>query len=478
MQTSLGTVGIVGTGLIGTSLALALRAHGVRVLLADRSTDELELAVELSGAEAWTAFCQDHGAYGSTGAGQPYGGYVAPVSGYRGGGEHSLDRGAEPPGRRSGATRMSANDRPTPARTAGRPGAEPPPWPGRPGMPAPAGSAGGGEGTGSGDELPPGSPAPSSPVSAGGGGPGGQPAPEVVFACVPPPAVAAVLLAANRLAPEATLSDVASVKSQPQVDSEAAGLPLDRYVGGHPVAGRELSGARAGRADLFAGRPWALCPSGWSRPERVAQVAAVVRLVGAVPVVLSAQEHDAAMAWLSHLPQLLASALAAVTAELPGPWWELAGAGFADMTRLAASPPTLWAQIAAANAAPIGAALTALRGQLDELAGALSGWPGAAPAVAALVARGAVGRSRVPVKPGLPERGLTWVSVVLQDRPGELAAVLQAAAAVNVEDIRIDHAPHQPAGVVELAVPAGQAAQCARALEEKGWRPVVKPMNS
>src|SRR5699024_7091608 len=132
---------------------------------------------------------------------------------------------------------------------------------------------------------------------------------------------------------------------------EALGGDMASFVGGHPVAGRERSGPVAARADLFAGRPWVLVP-GQAAPSAVAAVRQLVAAAGAVPIEMTAAEHDAALAAVSHLPQLVASALAGSLLPLPDGAVGLAGQGLRDTIRIAASDPALWAEIAVANAGP------------------------------------------------------------------------------------------------------------------------------
>jgi prephenate dehydrogenase len=143
------------------------------------------------------------------------------------------------------------------------------------------------------------------------------------------------------------ITDVSSVKRP--IVAAARRLRLARFVGGHPMAGRERSGFAASSADLFRGAPWILTPSA---PAARRVVARLARAAGARPVVLPEAAHDRAMAHLSHLPQVVAWALAAaargdrVTARL----LRLAGPGFRDMTRLAASPRALWREVLGQNA--------------------------------------------------------------------------------------------------------------------------------
>lgn len=311
---------------------------------------------------------------------------------------------------------------------------------------------------------------------------------DVVVAAGPPHVIPAQLREAQSLGLASTYTHVSSVQSQVQREVEALGCDMSVVVGGHPLAGRETSGPLSARRDLFLGRPWALCASEETGIQSLEAVHALVVAVGAVPVELTAQEHDRAVAVLSHLPQVVASALAAqlVPSERGqhALRTELSGPGLADTTRLAASDPTLWTHILAANSGFILPAVLALVADLQELAvalqaltsdGSVDGRPPAAEAmevVTAFLARGNRGRALVPVKRGVRDVGFARVAVTVDDRPGRLAALLHDAgqAQVNVEDVRVDHVPGRPTGVIELLVAVDAASDLAAALREQGWR--------
>lgn len=204
---------------------------------------------------------------------------------------------------------------------------------------------------------------------------------DLVVLAVPPAALPALL---DRLAGHSGLvTDVASVKQPALAAARASGV---RFVAGHPMAGRELPGFAASDATLFTDRPWVLC---LDEPTALADwlaVAGFARSLGARVVPAVAAEHDDAVARVSHLPHLAAAALAA-QADGPLPA-SLAAGSFADGTRVAASPPALWADICAANAPAVRAALdrliadlTAARAALD--APALETWFGTGHAVRA-----------------------------------------------------------------------------------------------
>lgn len=195
---------------------------------------------------------------------------------------------------------------------------------------------------------------------------------DLVVLCVPP---AAIVPLGERLvpllAPGAVVTDVGSVKTS-IVATLGRAFPDGRFVGGHPMAGRERGGLASARADLFEGALCLLTPEADTDPAAVARVETFWRTLGcrAVPHV-SAAEHDRVVARVSHLPHLLAGALLAVTDPAAR---ACAGPGFRDSTRLAAGPPELWKEILSLNRVAVKDAVLALAGELRRLAdGPLSG---------------------------------------------------------------------------------------------------------
>jgi prephenate dehydrogenase len=183
----------------------------------------------------------------------------------------------------------------------------------------------------------------------------------------------------GRLAEGATVTDVASTKSAIVARAEARHLP---FVGGHPMAGREASGVAAATAELFSDRPWVIVETSTARAHDLARAEALATLVGARPIHLTAVEHDAAVAAISHLPLVAAVALVeAVSGAGVGlEGWAtarvLAASGWADMTRLARGNPTMGAGILATNSGPIVAELRAYRDVIDAWIQALDGSSG------------------------------------------------------------------------------------------------------
>lgn len=158
----------------------------------------------------------------------------------------------------------------------------------------------------------------------------------------------------------AIVTDVGSTKRA--MMAAAAALPAHLvFVGGHPLGGATAQGIEAARADLFAGRPWLYTPPAAGHDEVLARLFKFAEGLGAVPHAIEADRHDRLMAFLSHLPQLAASALMQVVGDAAGEeGLALSGRGLQDTTRLAASPAAIWTDICATNADDIGPAIDAL----------------------------------------------------------------------------------------------------------------------
>jgi prephenate dehydrogenase len=322
-------------------------------------------------------------------------------------------------------------------------------------------------------------------VGAGRLDPGDEPV-SLVVVCAPPDVTAQVVLAELERHPEATVTDVASVKGEIAAAVRRSASDLSRYVGGHPMAGRERSGPVASRADLFLGRPWVICPAEDQPPQaRAARVETVRRLassLGATPVVMAAQEHDEAVALVSHVPQIAASLVAARLVKMSDPAVGLAGQGLRDVTRIAESDPMLWAQILAANATPVVRALRDLRTDLDGVIEALdtlrspaAEGVGGRAALARMVLQGRSGRERIPGKHGEPVTVYEVVTTLLPDAPGQLARLFDdiGEAGVNVEEFALEHAPGQKVGLAGVSVLPSARAALEQALTARGWHVVA-----
>jgi len=186
---------------------------------------------------------------------------------------------------------------------------------------------------------------------------------DVVVLATPVAATAALLTRlGDRLAGPSLIMDVASTKKRIVAAAEAAGLG-PRYVGAHPLTGSHRSGWGASRASLFDEARVFLCPSPSTTPQTLKLAESFWRSLRAGVEVLDAEVHDEQMAWRSHLPQAVSTALALTLRQANVPRSAL-GPGGRDMTRLAGGDPDLWTGIAADNAPAILEALLAMEEQL------------------------------------------------------------------------------------------------------------------
>ena len=310
-------------------------------------------------------------------------------------------------------------------------------------------------------------------------------APQLVVVAAPPDSAGAVCARAlNTYAPRpeagypgAVVTDVASVKVQPLADVLASGADASRYVGSHPMAGREKSGPVAARGELFQARPWIICEHDSVRPECVRLVRSVAVELGAIVTSLSVEEHDQTVALISHVPQAMSSLLASRLQDTPLYALSLAGQGLRDTVRIAASDPTLWVQIFAANADPIVQTLYGVRDDLNRLIATLENptASGARLDLAQLMSEGNAGVSRIPGKHGTAPAAFAKMTVLVDDTPGTLARLLAEIGELgaNLEDLRLEHSTGAPVGMAEISVNPSIHEALVRDLSARGWR-VVK----
>jgi len=273
--------------------------------------------------------------------------------------------------------------------------------------------------------------------------------------------------------PEAVVTDVASVKLDPFRTLKSRGVDLTRYIGSHPLAGRERGGAISARADLFIGRPWVVCRDEDTKASVLALVEALALDVGAMPLEMTPEEHDRSVALTSHVPQVIASLLAGRLAGAEEGALRLAGQGVRDTTRIAASAPELWVQILGANAGPVVEILDALASDLGEISDALREptAPGARRIVAEAIRQGNDGVERLPGKHGQNQRFETLV-VMVDDTAGQLGRLFGELGelGVNVEDLRLEHSPGAQFGLAEISVDPAALHGAITGLQERGWR--------
>ncbi|MEV7886759.1 prephenate dehydrogenase [Streptomyces sp. NPDC002817] len=302
---------------------------------------------------------------------------------------------------------------------------------------------------------------------------------DLAIVAAPPAHVAAVLADAMRRGVARGYIDVASVKGGPRRELEALGVDLASYIGTHPMSGREKSGPLAATGDLFEGRPWVLTPTRDTDTEVLNLALELVSHCRAVPVVMDADAHDRAVALVSHMPHLVSSMVAARLESAEEAAVRLCGQGIRDVTRIAASDPRMWIDILSANPGPVADLLTDVAADIEETVQALRSLQSSdeakrgegAVGIEDVLRRGNAGQVRVPGKHGSAPRTYEVVAVLIDDQPGQLARIFADAgrAGVNIEDVRIEHATGQQAGLVQLMVEPQTAPVLTAALRERGW---------
>ena len=291
--------------------------------------------------------------------------------------------------------------------------------------------------------------------------------PDLVVLAMPTSHLAAVIKSEIELNPHSTFIDVGSVKSEVQLHVEAISGLSRRFLPTHPMAGREIGGAGSARADLFQGRSWILTPSSDLDPARKEVVLEMISHLGATAIELSALDHDRAVARISHLPQIASSLVAKQLAGTPAEWMELAGQGLRDTTRIAGSDEGLWKEIIFSNRSELQQLLISLQKDVQGMIEALEN----PEEIATLIAQGRAGKSLIPGKHGGKAREYSYLPIVIDDKPGQLGAIFNECAAmnVNVEDLNIEHSPGQLSALITLALSQSDAEKLSSHLTSIGW---------
>ena len=291
--------------------------------------------------------------------------------------------------------------------------------------------------------------------------------PELVILALPTSALSQVIQSEINLNPQSTFMDVGSVKSEVVLQVKTFPGLSTRFLPTHPMAGREIGGAGSARADLFQGRSWILTPEADCAPESKNLVLELITILGATPIELSAEDHDAAVAKISHLPQIAASLVAKQLTGTPAEWMELAGQGLRDTTRIAGSDEKLWKEIIYSNRTEISELLISLQNDLTQMIKSLDD----PTKIADLIAAGRDGKALIPGKHGGKAREYSYLPIVIDDKPGQLGAIFNECAAmqVNVEDLNIEHSPGQLSALITLSLSADDADKLSAHLTSIGW---------
>jgi len=277
------------------------------------------------------------------------------------------------------------------------------------------------------------------------------------------------------LARDALVMDVASTKCA--IVQKAEEILPGRFIGGHPMAGSEKGGIDAADPYLFENAPFVLCPGTGVDSKAIARAEELVRKVGAIPIQMTAQEHDEVVGMISHLPHLCAVALLDTLTglEQKDQAMQLAAGGFRDLTRIASGSPELRRGILGSNRWVVAQLLGELQKSLQKSKEFLE--QGDLTGLTAQLAKAKETREKLPAR----RKGLLGASyellLSLPDRPGSLAKVtaVLAEAEINIQDLEILRVREGEGGTVKLSFASDQAQQkAAERLRASGFKPVLR----
>ena len=254
------------------------------------------------------------------------------------------------------------------------------------------------------------------------------------------------------LSPDCILTDVGSVKSTTHKAVDDAGLS-HQFIGGHPMAGSERTGYRNAKALLLQNAYYILTPTEQTSPEKLSAYRALVQKMGAIPLVLSPNQHDFVTAGISHLPHVVASSLVNLVKDndsADGIMKQIAAGGFKDITRIASSSPVMWQQICLTNAENISCLLKAYIDALLEAKKALDDRN--ADALYSLFDSARIYRESFINTSSGPIKRIFDISIDIDDKPGALSRVVSLLAShdINIKNIGITHNRESEEGVMRI----------------------------
>ena len=277
------------------------------------------------------------------------------------------------------------------------------------------------------------------------------------------------------------VTDTASTKAHiARVASQTLPHP-ENYVPGHPMAGSEVNGIEGARPDLFEGAHWILCPDAATPAEHFTRLHELVTSLGARVISLPREQHDAAVAVVSHVPHVVAAALVQLAcrhADDQQALMRLAAGGFKDSTRVAAGSPKLWCGIAFDNADALAAGLGEMQEIIGSFADALA--RGDREGLTGLLAEAADARRALPAAWVPCTEKLLEVRIPMTDRPGVVAEVTTIASSVgcNIQSIEIDHITEDSAVLSLVLTDEGDVGQLSVQLIGAGYAVSFSPLSA
>ncbi len=277
------------------------------------------------------------------------------------------------------------------------------------------------------------------------------------------------------------VTDTASTKARITALAERVLPHPENFVPGHPMAGSEVNGIEGARPDLFKGAHWILCPDADTPAEHFPRLHELVTSIGARVIALPREDHDEAVAVVSHVPHIMASSLVQLAsrhADDQQALMRLAAGGFKDSTRIAAGSPELWCGIAFDNKDALSDGLDEIRGIIGAFADALASDDRAA--LTALLADAAAARRALPVAWVPSTERLLEVRIPMDDRPGVVAEVTTVTSSVgcNIQSIEIDHVTEDSAVLSLVLTDEGDIGQLSAQLINAGFSVSFSPLTA
>ena len=277
------------------------------------------------------------------------------------------------------------------------------------------------------------------------------------------------------------VTDTASTKARITALAERVLSHPENFVPGHPMAGSEVNGIEGARPDLFKGAHWILCPDADTPAEHFPRLHELVTSIGARVIALPREDHDEAVAVVSHVPHIMASSLVQLAsrhADDQQALMRLAAGGFKDSTRIAAGSPELWCGIAFDNKDALSDGLDEIQGIIGAFADALASDDRAA--LTALLADAAAARRALPVAWVPSTERLLEVRIPMEDRPGVVAEVTTVTSSVgcNIQSIEIDHVTEDSAVLSLVLTDEGDIGQLSAQLINAGFSVSFSPLTA
>ena len=277
------------------------------------------------------------------------------------------------------------------------------------------------------------------------------------------------------------VTDTASTKARITALAERVLPHPENFVPGHPMAGSEVNGIEGARPDLFKGAHWILCPDADTPAEHFPRLHELVTSIGARVIALPREDHDEAVAVVSHVPQIMASSLVQLAsrhADDQQALMRLAAGGFKDSTRIAAGSPELWCGIAFDNKDALSDGLDEIQGIIGAFADALASDDRAS--LTTLLADAAAARRALPAAWVPSTERLLEVRIPMEDRPGVVAEVTTVTSSVgcNIQSIEIDHVTEDSAVLSLVLTDEGDIGQLSAQLINAGFSVSFSPLTA